>query len=353
MQTMAVHSSPRPEARIEAKSTYVEDATLQPFLQTRFDPVDYLNATLPPLTFSLQPRDAPSTRVSLAELSAQTQTLMSQLNAQTSRLTNTLNQLTDDILRSGGRLAYEVEILRGETVGLSDALNEGLREDIRHFVPETPVANNVQSPEIAPEVSPEDIPTTTAPSASVEPPYIEKLRTLTSVRARLESVIQVFGEAMKWPIAPSELSLTSSIISVSAPSSRGPEESRDREEKGKQYAQKLRDEISDLLQGARSAEEGINAALQRVEELKETSSVWRGTAEEKARTRQIDSLMKPVEEEQKALARRAEARRRTASPGAGVDYRYGQTTESARTTSQSGYGFMKNLQRIKDDIYLD
>lgn len=352
---MAVHATPRLDARVEAKSSHVEDATLQPFLQSRFDPVDYLNATIPALAFSLQPRDMPSTRVSLTELSTQTQTLMSQLNAQTSRLTNTLNQLTDDILRSGGRLAYEVEILRGETVGLSDALSEGLREDISHFVPETFSVTNIQSPEIAPDVSPEDNPGSadTILSASNEPQFIQKLRTLTSVRARLESVIQVFGEAMQWPIAPSELSVASSIISVSAPSSGGPGESRDHEEKGKEHAQKLRNEIMDLLQGASSAEEGIDAAIERIEELREVSSVWKGTAEEKARARQIDSLIKPIDEEQKALARRAEARRRTASPGAGVDYRYGQTTDSARATIQGGYGFMKNLQRIKDDIYLD
>ncbi|GAB7356512.1 hypothetical protein MBLNU459_g7261t1 [Dothideomycetes sp. NU459] len=353
---MAVESTPLAGARVEAKSSHVEDAALQPFLQLRFDPVDYLNTTLPALTFAMQPRDVQSTRVSLSELSAQTQTLMSQLNAQTSRLTNTLNQLTDDILRSGGRLAYEVEILRGETVGLSDALNEGLREDINHFVPEGSAASRIQSPEIAPDISSDQAPRTTleiSTQASSEPEYIEKLRTLTSVRARLESVIKVFGEAMQWPVAPSELSMASSIISVSAPSSGGPEESRNREEKAKEYAQNLRNEISDLLQGAASAEEGIDAAIKRIEELRDVSSVWKGTAEEKARTRQIDNLMKPVDEEQKALAKRAEARRRTASPGAGVDYRYGQTTESTRATTQGGYGFIRNLQKIKDDIYLD
>jgi hypothetical protein len=34
------------------------------------------------------------------------------------------DQLTDEILRSGGRLAYEVEVLRGETIGLSETLTE-------------------------------------------------------------------------------------------------------------------------------------------------------------------------------------------------------------------------------------
>lgn len=102
-----------------------ETSILEPFLQPGpFDAADYLNATLNP-------------KLNLPELSSQTQNLLSQLNAQTSRLTAVLTQLTDDILRSGARLAYEVDLLRGEAIGLSEALNEGLQNDIALFVPET------------------------------------------------------------------------------------------------------------------------------------------------------------------------------------------------------------------------
>lgn len=355
---MAVQSSVRSEARVEAKSSHVEDASLQPFLQANFDAADYLNATLPSLSFSNTAntvntnRDGQSARLTLAELTARTQSLMSQLNAQTSRLTSTLNQLTDEILRSGSRLAYEVEILRGETAGLSDALNKGLQDDISHFVP-----NGLQKKEkeagaetpTAVETQPE-IETDSQVAAVSEPEYIDKLRTLAHVRARLESVVQVFGDAMSWPLAPSELSVTSSIISVSAPSSGGPEASRDLEEKSKEYTQKLRNEISDMLQNASTAEEGISAAMDKIEQSRTLAEVWKGTAEEKARMRFIEGLMKPIEDEQKALVRKAESKRRTASPSAGVDYRYGDAPSSGR---QGGYGFIKNLQKLKDDIYLD
>ena len=330
--------------RSEPKSTHVQDEALQPFLQTQFDPADYLNATLPSLTFSNPTKD----RVSLADLSTQTQALISQLNVQTSRLTNPLNQLTDDILRSGSRLAYQVEMLRGETAGLTDALNTSLQPDIALFAP-----GNLQQPTQLEkdDVSPEQTAEST-PGQPIEPDYISKLRTLVMVRQRLDSVIKVFGEAMAWPIAPSDL-VTSSFISVSAPSAGGPEETRNREEKAKEHAQKLRDDITQTLQSAVSAEEGITAAISRIDGLRDLATVWKGTAEEKARARQIDSLEKIVEDEQKALARKADAKKRTASPAA-VDYRNNSPSEATRTSNQgSGYGFMNNLRRIKDEIYLD
>lgn len=337
---MAVQNTTNAESAVVAKSSYVEDVSLQPFLQATFDPADYLNATLPILTFSNAARDAQATRVSLAELTTRAQSLMSQLNAQTSRLSNTLNQLTDDILRSGSRLAYEVDILRGETVGLSDALNEGLKNDIAHFMP-----GNFTS--IEPRERTAHV--TATPNAS-EPEYIDKLRTLTKVRARLESVIQIFGEAMQWPLAPSELSVASSLISVSAPSAGGLEASRDLEDKGRDYIQKLRSEVQELLDGAGNTEQGIEAAMKKIEEQRVLAAVWRGTAEEKARLKIVESLTKPVEDEQKELARKSEAKRRTASPSAVVDYRYGEPINSGR---QGGYGFIKNLQKLKDDIYMD
>lgn len=339
---MAVHSeSSAPSA---PKSSHVQDDALQPFLQDQFDPADYLNATLASLTFSNPSKD----RVQLAELSAQTQALISQLNAQTSRLTNTLTQLTDDILRSGSRLAYQVEMLRGETAGLSDALNDSLGPDMALFAPQTlhdsvgPATND-----LAPDQAIE--------SASVqpqEPDCITKLRTLVMVRQRLDSVIKVFGEAMSWPIAPSELT-SSSFISVSAPSAGGPEETRNREEKAKEHAQRLRTEITDLLQSAVSVDEGIAAAIKRVDELRDLSTIWKGTAEEKARIRQVEGLQKIIEDEQKALARKADAKKRVASP-ATTDYRYAGAPDPARGNTQgSGYGFMSNLRRIKDDIYAE
>lgn len=125
-----------------------ESSILEPFLQPgAFDTADFLNSTLNP-------------KLNLSELSSQTQNLLSQLNAQTSRLTAILTQLTDDILRSGARLAYEVDLLRGEAIGLSEALNEGLQDDIALFASGTtqskdevssqpPVPNSLRKPRVS------------------------------------------------------------------------------------------------------------------------------------------------------------------------------------------------------------
>ena len=128
----------------QPKSSHVADPSLLPFIQPAFDPADHLNALLPSLAFPSS--QSKPNAVSLSELSIQTQSLLSQLNAQTTRLSTVLTQLTDDILRSGGRLAYEVEVLRGETVGLSEALTDGLRPDVEKFVPSGLTAAKAQGP---------------------------------------------------------------------------------------------------------------------------------------------------------------------------------------------------------------
>ncbi|KAK3636814.1 hypothetical protein LTR22_018567 [Elasticomyces elasticus] len=114
------------------RTTHVADSSVQLFLKDDFDPVDYLNNTLPALSTTSRPSQSVQhgRAVPLSELNAQLQTQLSQVNAQMTRLSNTLTQLTDDIIRSGGRLAYEVEILRGDTTGLTDVLENGLEEDI-------------------------------------------------------------------------------------------------------------------------------------------------------------------------------------------------------------------------------
>src|SRR5215469_16343030 len=120
----------------DLKPSHLSDDSLRPFIQPTFDPADFLNSTLPPLhlaTYNAVSRQANA--VSLADLSSQTQSLLSQLNAQAARLTNILTQLTDEILRSGGRLAYEVDVLRGETINLSETLNDTLNPDIKLFLP--------------------------------------------------------------------------------------------------------------------------------------------------------------------------------------------------------------------------
>jgi hypothetical protein len=311
------------------KSSHTSDQLVQPFLQPDFDPATYLNTTLPSLSLSNTRSTNNSTAVALPELSIQTQALLSQLNAQTNRLSNSLTQLTDEIIRSGARLAYEVEVLRGETTGLTDSLEHGLKKDIELLAP--PKQTNEQA---------ED-------TSQSEPEYLQTLRTLSTLRARLDSVIQVFGAATAWPVAPSEVSsggVASSFISVSAPEAT--EENRNREAKAKEYTEALRTEISTLLSSNDVA--GLEAAAERVEEWRVLAEVWKGTAEEKARTRVVEGLVRMMEERQKVIGgRRAEGRRQ---PERAVDMRYGDLETKG---AEGGYGFLQNLRNFKDGMYLD
>lgn len=339
-----------PSIVIEPKSAHVADSALQPFLNPSFDPADYLNATLPALQGSSTSQPGQGS-VPLAELSTQTQTLLSHLSAHTTRLTTTLTQLTDEILRSGSRLAYEVEVLRGETLGLSEALTEGLQEDVAKFVPGGLDQDLARKPSRAAETNGQRrrSSTTTVPKtpireeapAIVDPPYIQQLRTLTLVRTRLETVIKTFGDAMAWTFPPSEVSVTSSFLSVSAPEPGSDMAST--EEKGQQVSKKLRDEIADLLIGGDPVE-GIEAAAKRVEELKELAMVWKGTAEEKARTKFVDTLAKMVEDRHRDLLREAEQDSR-------LRLRVETLHEEAEVTPEEskpiGYGFISQLQKLR------
>ena len=276
------------------KSAHVADDALAPFLLSNFDPADYLNATLPSLSLSsLSSRPLKSgNSVSLAALSTQTQDLLSLLNGHTTRLSAILTQLTDDILRSGGRLAYQVDVLRGETIGLAETLTDGLKDDINRFVPSGLSLKAEQTDEEIAAPGLDEIDETT-------PEHISDLRTLTTVRSRLETVIKVFGEAMHWTIPPSEVSLGASLISVSAPEPGA--DSASREQKGKEFAANLRAEIANLITG--DLDGGVDKAEVRIQALRDLAHVWKGTAEEKARAKFVDSLAKLAEDKQRDVER--------------------------------------------------
>ncbi|KAF2099394.1 hypothetical protein NA57DRAFT_55364 [Rhizodiscina lignyota] len=339
----------------KAKSPHVSEPFLEPFLQTSFDPAAYLNESLPGLSSALSSGANPAVKlnsVSLSELSSQTQNLLSQLNTQTSRLSNILTQMTDDILRSGGRLAYQVEVLRGETLGLSETLTEGLEHDIAKFVPQgldTGRVDAIGSPSArkSPESTrakaaieakfngSEDLVTT--PSA----PYLSQLRTLTQVRARLESVIKIFGEAMQWTIPPSELSLTSSLISVSAPEPGA--DSQSREEKGREYAEKLRKEIADLVAGTTPNHDGHEAAMTRIQALRDLAQVWKGTSEEKARVKFVENLAKLADDKQRAMQRDSSTNRQ----------RDARSASPAKQPQSSRFNGPEKSYSLLDRLYLD
>ncbi|KAK8093649.1 hypothetical protein PG997_000334 [Apiospora hydei] len=299
---------------IEAKSQHVSDPFLQSFLSPTFDPASYLNATLPPLQ---------------AHVSSVSSSPEGALNAQTTRLTNTLTQLTDDILRSGSRLAYEVELLRGETLSLSEALSDGLQDDVAKFVPNGLQAQLDSKKNATDEVAQRrpsvgtPAPTDTTPkSATMEDPaYISQLQTLALVRSRLDSVIKTFGDAMEFVFPPSELSVTSGFLSVSAPDAGGHDHST--EEKGQQVLKQFKEDIITLLSTSKDPVAGIEKAAQRIEELKE--------------------LLVLVEDRHKELLEQNNKREPEAAP-----------RKSAEGTVENkplgGYGLMSQLQKLRGGL---
>lgn len=390
--------SSTPPVKIDPKSAHTSDPFLQAFLNPAFDAAEYLNSTLPPLQGSSSSSlrsSSSTTKVPLAELSTEAQTLLTQLSAHTTRLTGTLSQLTEDVLRSGGRLAYEVELLRGEALGLAEALaDEGpLRAELERFAPaggiqaagagrraslvsmppptpavETAVLSPApMTPAPAGDKSADEAGQTAAAAAAVavaqdEPPYISHLRTLTLVRARLDAVIKTFGEAMEFVFPPSEISVSSGFLSVSAPDfpDRAHEGQISTEDKGQQVLRKLRDEVAGLLRGGTTHEDrvkGVEDATRRVEEIKTLSTVWKGTAEEKGRQRFVESLAKMVEERHRELVKELESQREKESQGRKEDAgsRREQAGSSDATATESrgplgGYGFMNQWQKIRGGL---
>ncbi|KAG6017800.1 hypothetical protein E4U54_002952 [Claviceps lovelessii] len=359
------HSRKQSEAAIHPKSVHTSDEFLRDFLSPAFDAASFLNTALPPLAAKSASAQSASNAVPLAELSVQTQALLSQLNAQTTRLSNTLTQLTDDILRSGSRLAYEVELLRGEALSLSETLHETLRDDIEKFVPGG-LRKDGDKKEVAAkkadEVGDQDKGDTTGPTCSSDgagktaalshgasaddPAYIKQLQTLTLVRSRLDSVIKVFGDAMEFTFPPSEVSVSSGFLSVSAPEPGSTQQSS--EDKGQQILKKIRDEISDLLYRSEDPVTGIEESAARIEELKELTTVWKGTAEEKGRAKFIESLTKMVEDRHKDLMREMDqATQREDRASANVQEK---RQDGEENKVPGGFGLLSQLQKLRNGL---
>ncbi|KAJ4271631.1 hypothetical protein NW762_000336 [Fusarium torreyae] len=356
------HTRRKSRAVIQPKSTHTSDEFLQDFLDPTFDPATFLNATLPPLQQRSVPGRTGSDVAPLAELSTQAQTLISQLNAQTSRLSTTLTHLTDDILRSGSRLAYEVELLRGETLSLQETMNETLQDDIKKFVPEG-LQEAIEAKNAAAAAAREDksaAPSTTAAAVGngsdavnpEDPEFIRQLQTLTLVRSRLDSVIKTFGDAMEFVFPSSEVSVSSGFLSVSAPEPGSAQQSS--EEKGKEVLQNIRAEISDLLYKSEDPVQGIEKAAQRIEQLKELSRVWRDTAEEKGRNKFIEGLAKSVEDRHRDLMKEVEQATKDKGKVETSRPRKGSVTRDAAvvedTKSPGGFGLISQLHKLRGGL---
>jgi hypothetical protein len=280
------------------------------------------------------------------------------------------------MLRSGSRLVYEVEVLRGETMGLSEALKEGLAVDVERFVRGGLYADVPPTErEITLNGDARDRRRTEGALADTKeaedevarepdlPPYITRLRTLTLVSKRLETVIKIFGDAMDWTIPPSETSLASSFISVSAPEPGSQLYSQ--EEKGQEVSRKLRAEIEDLLVSSGNDVDdarGIEAARTRVGELRDLALVWKGTAEEKARLKLVEELARVVEDRQKAFERESDERRRrrgathvertavASPPRIGEIPETGDQGRFSWGGKDGGYGFINHLQKMRSGL---
>ncbi|KAL8893376.1 MAG: hypothetical protein Q9192_005329 [Flavoplaca navasiana] len=379
------------------KSTHLTDPLLLPFLGPSFSATTYLNTTLPsrpskpPQSTHLQ--QSTPLQPTLSTLTSQTQSHISTLSAQTTRLSATLTALTDDILRCSSRLTYEIEVLRGEANGLSEALGERgvLDPVIRTFLPEGLAPHSLSGGEnkhvdregnAADEGEAEDgtDKTTTKPwhqkqfaasAQSTDPstnPPIPALRTLLRVRASLVSITKTFSLALSWPMPPSLLpSTTSSIISISSPSSSSTTASLEAE--GQAALSSLRSEIEGMLleSDGEGGTGGAEKARARVKELRECVEVWKGTSEEKARAKWVEGVEAWVEEYMaKSMAARQgkeSVNGRDGAGGRGIGEElvgggsggeggrgrvYGAEATPARTGSGAGF-----LRRLRDEIYMD
>ncbi|KAL6242167.1 hypothetical protein RBB50_011079 [Rhinocladiella similis] len=305
--------------------------------QPTFDTVDFLNSSLPVLNLSSQ-QQAQRTEKSaqIQSASADALSLLSSLNTVNVRASSDLTSLTDEIIRSGNRLAYEVEVLRGDVNGLHELLTDSLREDIGHFV---------RTPTNVPDLMAE----TNEPTSKDEPEFMSQLRLLGKVKARLEAVISIFGEAMKWPVPPSELSVASSLISVSAPELGI--QSTEADEKAWEVLRGIRAEINEMLNSDGGTYTGLEAAAHRVEECRQLALVWKGTGEEKARTKFVDTLAKTVEDRRKTLDSRGISRNARTDGLPRPNSVMGRSTKGSNEGGAAG--LFRNLQRLKDDLYLE
>ncbi|KAJ9660229.1 hypothetical protein H2198_002735 [Neophaeococcomyces mojaviensis] len=312
-------------------------------LASDFDPVQYLNDSLPNLNLTSQGPSAKQSRTAqLLSSSTDIQGQLGRLNAYNARASAELTALTDEILRSSNRLAYEVEVLRSDANGLFDLLSDTLKDDIRHFVADDMlVGPNGSTDEVHSEVVQHG-----GLRGPTDPEFMQQLRMLGHVKSRLEEVVHVFGEALKWPVPASDVSVASSLISVSAPELGVVSSAED--DKARTTIRQYREEIVDLLSSEGGGYAGVDAAQKRVSQFRNLALVWKSTVEEKARSRIVDSFAKVVDDRKRALS----AQNQGSRP-------YLDSTRSSAQPSRTGTpglptgGLFGGLRKLRDEIYLD
>lgn len=301
-----------------------------------FDPVKYLDNILPNFTLTSKIQAGKQNRSGqIHAASTEIQSLVSKLNTYNVRTSTELTGLTDEILRSGNRLAYEVEVLRSDANSLYDLLSNTLQRDISYFVQKEALRNGAEN------VDDLDL-TSEASSRLPGPEFMQQLRLLGHVKSRLEDVIKVFGEALKWPVPPSDVSVASSLISVSAPELGVANSAED--DKARAVTRQYREEITDLLSSEGGGQAGLEAATRKVEGFQNLVTVWRGTAEERARNRVVEGFAKIVEDRRRAL---------------GASNQNKSYLDSVKSSSQSsrlgapGAAAGGLWRKLRDEMYLD
>lgn len=279
-----------------------QDPGLAAFENDTFDPITYLNSVLPAVHIeslastslsnlgNSHTSNSSNTKSSLTDASTKTKALLTQWTAQCSRLCAHLTQQTDEILRGGGRLAYEVDLLRGETSGLTELLDGRLRGEMDMFDRPAAPSEDIVSNDLTKTTS-DAADTLQRNQSEIRAPddgqdqkldYMTQLRTLNLVRTRLDTVIKTFGDAMSWPLSPSLLTTDSTYISA--------DERAEREEKALQATRRIEEQLRAVIEDSALLDVGARNAQARIEEFKELSAVWKGTKEEKARGIAIEKL---------------------------------------------------------------
>jgi len=314
----------------------VRDEVSEHLLEEDFDAIQYLNDTLPSLALTSQGTKQNRTS-QLQSTATEITSRVSKLNAYNARVSTELTTLTDEILRSGNKLAYEVEVLRSDANSLFDLLSETLQEDIQQFVRQDAASKGSGSVKDVAAMSFE---------AKNDPDFMQQLRLLGHVKARLEEVVRVFGDALQWPIPPSDVLVASSLISVSAPELGVASTAED--DKARATIRQFREELSDMLHTEGGGIAGLEAANKKLGEWQDLALVWKGTSEEKARNRVVDGFAKIVDDRRRQL----ESQGRTKRPQQDPARNGGQPPRSGTPSLPTG-GLFGGLRKLRDEIYLD
>ena len=221
-------------------------------------------------------------------------------------------------------------------------------------------------------------PTTTSSSSSLKghkPEVLERLEMLCMVRARLEEVIAIFGDAMSWPLPSATIEQNpggigvNNNLSLAAPYSPAPsppafiKELNNAAGRASNKTINPAAEISYLL-----AANLVIQARERIEELRLLAGMFKGTIEGEARLELVDNLARRVAEAEERCSAKEEGtvlpRSIRKEEGMVADSSTGARTESKDDSNNNNnnnahganalgvgregyYGLINQLQRMR------